>query len=246
MWTVINAAPGPNDPYLDAGFALPKNLIPIGSETILSSAIRSYGSGENFDKTVIILSQEEAMRWNTDKHVKLNFPNIKVLMDSGKGKGALATSLFASDIFAGEERLIIASGDSFISGSLSQYIQHFIDNDASAGAITFSSSHPRWSHVRTDNENRVLEVSEKNPISSCATTGVFYFKTASSFLQSAGWVFKNNLHTNGRFYVSQVLNHFVLMGKTVISAPLHGNDAFSPMGLPSDYLHHHGAINEDF
>ena len=116
MWTVINAAPGIQDSYLDAGFALPKNLMPIEDETILSLAIRSYGSGENFERTAVLLSQQEANRWNTHKYVNLNFPKSKMVLDSGNGKGALSTALLASDLFEPEDSIVIASGDSFISG----------------------------------------------------------------------------------------------------------------------------------
>jgi hypothetical protein len=163
MWTIINAAPGVQDPYLEAGFALPKNLMPLDEETILSKAIRSYGRGEEFEKTVVVLSQRETKRWNTHKYVELTFPRSTVVLDSGSGKGALSTALLASDIFDSEDKLIIASGDSYIAGGSENYINALIDSSASAGTVTFPSTHPRWSHVRTDKNDNVMEVTEKTP-----------------------------------------------------------------------------------
>jgi ribosomal protein L31 len=86
-----------------------------------------------------------------------------------------------------------------------------------AGVITFKSLHPRWSYVRLDEHQRVVETSEKRPISRNAIACIYYFKIGRDFVESAMSIVQKDSHVNGIFYISSTLNEMILKEKSVTS-----------------------------
>ena len=74
---------------------------------------------------------------------------------------------------------------------------------------------PRWSYVRLDENDNVIEAAEKRPISQNAVAGMYYFKTASLFVESAKKMILKNASVNGKFYVCPVYNEMVLAQKRI-------------------------------
>ena len=83
---------------------------------------------------------------------------------------------------------------------LNGYLNKF--ENSTAGVLTFNSVHPRWSYVKVDNNNFVIESAEKKPISRSAIAGFFYFKKGSIFVQYAKEVIKKEIQINEKFYIS--------------------------------------------
>ena len=79
----------------------------------------------------------------------------------------------------------------------------------------FRSVNPRLSFVRMTDDGRVLEASEKHPISDVATTGIFLFRSARRFLDAAFAVIKKEWHTKGHYFVAPVLNELIFRGDVV-------------------------------
>jgi hypothetical protein len=61
-------------------------------------------------------------------------------------------------------------------------------------------------------DEKLVEVCEKKVISSKATAGIFYFKTAHLFIECAEWAIMNNIQTNGLFFLAPALNYAVVKG----------------------------------
>ena len=131
-------------------------------------------------------------------------------------KGALCTALFAIDSLDPDKPLLIAPGDFSLKPDIrSGLLEKFSDSSIQAFSVTMESSNPRFSFARIDENQRILEYCEKDPVSNVATTGIFGFKTAADFVLAATWVLKNNISLNGRFFVSSAVNYFIMNGKRV-------------------------------
>ena len=89
----------------------------------------------------------------------------------------------------------------------------FINSDVDGGILTFESSHPKWSYAKIDNDGLVSEVAEKNPISTNATVGVYYWKEGKDYVKYAEQMIKNNTRVNNEFYVCPVYNEAIKDGK---------------------------------
>lgn len=70
--------------------------------------------------------------------------------------------------------------------------------------------HPKWSYVKTDAHGFVVQSAEKMPISNQAIAGLFYFKTAALFVESAKSMIRKDVKTNGSFFISPTLNEIIL------------------------------------
>lgn len=96
---------------------------------------------------------------------------------------------------------------------------------------TFKSRYWKWSYVRLDRQGFVEEVQEKvnPPISSNATSGVYYFSSAKDYLSAANQMVRLNKRVkfNHKFFVSCVYNE--LPKKSAINFPI---GIICPLGSP--------------
>jgi hypothetical protein len=76
--------------------------------------------------------------------------------------------------------------------------------------VVFDSVHPRWSFVKTDGDDMVIEAAEKRPISRNATAGVYYFRKGRFFVEAAKAMIKRDASVNGGYFVCPSLNEMVL------------------------------------
>ncbi|MEO7293717.1 MAG: sugar phosphate nucleotidyltransferase, partial [Ginsengibacter sp.] len=133
--------------------------------------------------------------------------------------GGLCSVLMAIEKIDDDDRLIILNGDQIIEENFNDIYKLWIKDNADAGIVTFKSVHPRWSYARIENEE-VIQTAEKNPISNNAIAGYYYFANASLFFDCAYQVIKNDVHLDGKYYISPVLNEYVLRNKKVITYPI--------------------------
>ena len=58
-----------------------------------------------------------------------------------------------------------------------EIIYSFMNKNIDGGILTFSSTHPKWSYAKVNEEGYVTEVAEKKPISDHATVGLYFWKS---------------------------------------------------------------------
>jgi hypothetical protein len=139
---------------------------------------------------------------------------ILVLGVSPGAKGSLASAVSAlalADLDDGE--LFIAAGDTeFLTPEPLALMERFSKEQVEMGTIVFRSEDPRFSYLNINSDGRVNYVLEKKVVGEFATTGVFYFRSARSFLAAAEWCFVNNASFENNFYVSAALNYSLYLG----------------------------------
>lgn len=234
---LITAAGNDNDPYLNAGFDLPKNLVPFNNSTILGYTLSHYDK-EKFDITVI-LSKKECDRYSTDLLIKAKHPHVNIVVIPNPTKGGLCTALMAVDL-SKEGPLVIASGDSYFEGDVLTHLQELKEKKAVAGTIVFQSSSPRWSYVRGLNNSTkeglfpVTEIQEKMLISDFATTGLFYFSNPTMFFQGAKEALTTKNNNKGDYYLSHSIPYLLTQSEEVYASPLKSNERYVHLGRPVD------------
>lgn len=231
MQIVITASGSEGDNFLQAGFTLPKNLVHYRGKTILDYVIEQYRNF-NFPITVT-LQRSECSEFKTDKILQGNHPGVRIVQIPEGNHGALCSALLGIDSSL-SDGLLIVPGDSVTRGFSSESMKMFIGQDTDAGTLVFKSDSPRWSYVRTDNHDRVLEIAEKRVISSFATTGLFYFRTVDTFIEGANWALVNATNLNGRYYVSHSLHKLLSMQKTVIAQRISKSESYFNFSTPAD------------
>jgi hypothetical protein len=105
-------------------------------------------------------------------------------------------------------------GDSIINPEkYREFVKQCLPSGSEISLVVFDSDNANYSYIRTLDE-KLVEVSEKKVISSQATAGIFYFKSAQIFIDCAEWAIMNNIRNQGLFFLAPALNYAVVMGLT--------------------------------
>ena len=107
----------------------------------------------------------------------------------------------------------------------------FVNKNVDGGILTFNSTHPKWSYAKTDENGKVVEVAEKNPISENATVGVYYWKSGKDYVKYANQMIDADIRVNNEFYVCPVYNEALKDNKNVI---IHEIEKMWGIGTPED------------
>jgi dTDP-glucose pyrophosphorylase len=91
--------------------------------------------------------------------------------------------------------------------------------------------HPKWSFIKTDENNVATEVAEKNPISNIATCGIYYYRKGSDFVRYAEQMIEKDIRVNNEFYICPVYNELIQDDKKLI--PFFVNKMHG-LGTPED------------
>ena len=231
--TVVTAAGRQNALFREAGFTVPKNLIKIssGDLLIIESIKRKV---LNTDYLSIAISREDERLFNLSNLIKATYPLASVYVVPDEAKGALISALFACGDIRSDSPICITTGDSLELDDPKVHFSHFISTNASAGTICFPSDDPRWSYLKLSNSNEIEQVVEKEVVGEYATTGTFYFKSLSLFLDAAEWCLVNNVQRNNTFFVSSALNYLINKGEKIEYSLINPKDYVS-YSMPIDY-----------
>lgn len=234
MWQTILTAAGNDDLiFQQAGFRSPKNWIQYKDKAILESAIHSYSTPDGL--TNVILRKIESSDWQ-QRSKQLGHRNIEAIFLDSPTQGALCTALLGLDGFDLDAPLVIGPGDSYLSQGISALVEEFLDGQATAATLLFTSNDERYSYARLMPDGDISEMAEKRRISSWASTGVFIFRNARDFIDAGSWVLQQNMRTGDEFYMSGSLNYLVMRGDKVVGLKLPTTNKYVRLASPFDLL----------
>ena len=213
MQVVILAA-GPDQDFR-ARWGWPRNLLELNGSNILEMSLRYVTQSKDVKRLLVVLQNAECDEFRTDKVASLAAPQVEIVKAAGETKGALCSSLLASDRLDEDDELVIMNVDQVCLTSLDDMVAEFRARAADVGVATFDSRHPRWSFVRVAENGTIYSCAEKDPVSSRATAGVYWFTKAANFFDSALKLIDGGNLLNGNFFVAPTLNYELLAGRNV-------------------------------
>lgn len=166
-------------------------------------------------KYIFALLDKEVKRFHLDQAVSLLAPNSKIVCVPDSTKGSACTALLAASQINPDDSLLIISANELVECDLYEVVRYFEESNLDAGTLIFHSIHPRYSYVRLNEDLMVTEAAQQNPISSHATTGIFWFKRASEFIDSAKAAIRKDSTTSGNFYLAPTFNELILKQKRI-------------------------------
>ena len=231
--TIVTAAAPTRDLFLSAGFPTTRNRLNVGNLPLLYRAVNSAASS-NGSVTLVLNKEEEASDFAAGEMIKELIPSLKIVHSPSEAKGALASALLGAEQLNPKLPLLICPGDAFLGQNFESHIQGKGEG-LDGFTLAFRSKSPRWSFLGLNPEGAISEVAEKKVIGQLATTGHFYFKRASDFIEASRWVLVNNANVNGAFYVSTALNYLVSSGMTLGYKEI-GRDEYFSFSKPHDFI----------
>lgn len=226
---------GAGQRFKDAGYTNPKPLIDINGKPMIQLVIENL-KPKTIDYKFIFICQEEHYKNYLLENIFSNLlPKDKFdcVIVNQLTQGAVCTVLTAVDQINNENDLLIANSDQLINIDFDEYIKNCRNKGIDGDIITFESNHPKWSFVKLDNEENIVEVAEKKVISNKATVGVYYFSEGCKFVEGAFNMIEKDIRINNEFYVCPVYNELIMNGKVIkiteiLSTQMHG------LGTPED------------
>ena len=224
--------------FEEKGHSYPKYLLEVQNKPIIQRTIESL---ENFGEDITcIIRKEDQEKYFLGDTLKILCPSCKVIEVSGETKGAICTALFAIDFINNDEELVILNGDQLIKTDIAPAIADFRKRKLDGGIITIEAVNPKYSSVLLDENNLVIQTSEKRPISKIASTGCCYFKKGSDFVGAGFSVIEKDVNTQGKYYISSTFNEMILNQKKIgiYEIPKKDYISFSTYQMYENYLSH--------
>ena len=213
--------------FTDAGYTLPKPLLPLGNKTMIEAVVENLSDPTfNF---IFVINNEQIEQSAIQKIL----PNITLIEVAGTPQGPAMSCMCASSLINNDDRLIITNCDQIIEDFSYNSLKNFCDYNKVDGVVgTFHSASPKNSYIKVNDDNEIIEIREKQVISSTATNGLHYWTHGKYFVESLGQMIGNRDTVNNEYYVAPSYNYMIKRGMTV--KPFHYNMHF-PIGTPQDY-----------
>jgi dTDP-glucose pyrophosphorylase len=164
---------------------------------------------------IAMFREQDRSKYHLDNVVSLVAKQSTILTIREPTKGAACTALLAIKHIDNDEELLILNGNELLDVDFGPIVADFRDRKLDAGVVVFQSVHPRYSYVRLDDKGSVIEASEKNPISSHATVGFYWFWHGADFVRAAKSLIRKDAHVNGHFYICPTFNELILESRSI-------------------------------
>lgn len=215
--TILMPMAGRGARFAEAGWQLPKPLIPVRGCPMFRLALASLRTTLPDANIVCVVLREHQEQFQIGARLREAEPAAEIVTIPAVTGGSLETCLAAASSIGGGALVVL---DCDLTFAAPEYLARLeamdAGHDASAGLLlSFRSSLPRYSYARVEN-GHVTATAEKQPISDRALIGAYGFGRGPVFLAAAADIVRRGQRTgNGEYYVSSVYNELIAQGGPV-------------------------------
>ena len=214
MLNIVVPMAGRGSRFADAGFTVPKPLIPVAGRPMVDVVIRNLTPARPHRFIFITLNEILASE-GVEELLRSSAPGCEILVIDQVTEGAVCTVLLTRDLIDGPDALMIANCDQWVDADINEYLATLDDSGADGLIMTMWADDPKWSFVRRDADGKPIEVVEKQVVSNDATVGIYNFRSGADFVAAADQMIAKNLRVNNEFYVAPAYNEMLAAGKEV-------------------------------
>lgn len=204
---IIIPAAGDGKRFREAGYLMPKPLIPVCGKPMIERVKDSIDPDRRHDWQILTRAVV------------------------GETRGAVDTLLRAT---YAPGPVLVANCDQWLAPGIVDDFLAWTDGPE-CSLITFQSTNPHHSYVRLDDECLVTEIKEKEVISDEAVAGIYWFKSGKVLENYCRRVLVSGDTYNGEFYLSSVIAAMVADGLPVTTFPV-GWDELAMIGTPEELV----------
>jgi dTDP-glucose pyrophosphorylase len=222
--------------FAQAGFNLPKPLIPVHDVPMIRLVIQNLRPALPH-RFIFLCLREHIERYNVGRQLRFWAPGCEVIPVDRVSDSAAATALLARQFIDSAHPLMIAKSDQWIDVCIEDYLKVMDISRADGLIMTMRSNRPNASYVRFDGKGRAIEVVERQAVSQEATARIYNFRRGSDFVAAADAMTAKNLRTNNNFGVASVYNELIAAGLSIACCNVgHDGDGRYALGNPSDLI----------
>lgn len=199
--------------FRKAGYTVPKYMIEAKGKTLFEwSMISLDGYKRDVNQYIFIAMKEEGIDMEgfiKEKCQKLEIVNYHLILLDYLTDGQATTATLAEKYWNKEHALLIYNIDTYVEPG--QMNSEELKGDGFIPCFKAEGDH--WSFVRLDEQERVVEIKEKQRISDHCTLGAYYFKTCGLYkkLYDEYYSEEKNL-VKGEKYVAPLYDYLLSKG----------------------------------
>lgn len=224
---------GLNTRFHDAGFDIPKYLLPWNDDTIIHSIIDNLDTDYRFDEIILLPNTRDRYfkkeLAKTIESLSLNENNIYYIGDTS---GQAHTALIGAELQKErDDPFIIHNADTIVTNrNFAEINESLQTNDV--WVDVFVANSPAYSYVKTEGK-KVIDMVEKNPISPYASSGLYCFRDPSLY-EREFYKAKEKI-TDRELYVSDIIKNMIEQGMKVVVNELSPKQETIVLGTPQEY-----------
>lgn len=236
MMNIVIPMAGKSSRFFDAGFTMPKYLLPLSpkedSKTMIEGAVDSL----KMKGQLFFIVQRDHCMFGIDTFLQTKYPGCIVLYLEHYTGGCVESVYEAAKGYLDNEApLIISNCDQYLEWDSSRFLEICRQPHVDGCVLTYYANTTKNSYCRVDETGKCLEFREKQVISEHSLVGVHYWKRGSDFIQAAEDMLKNNVRDAGEYYVSTSYNYLIAKGKYITHVPLGETEIYHTIGVPQTY-----------
>lgn len=236
--TIVIPCAGAGSRFEKVGYTKPKPLIDVNGKPMIQVVVENLSIRAHY---IYLVQKSFAEEFKCLVNA-ITPGRCTVIELDGVTDGAACTILKAKEYINNENPILIVNSDQYLEWDVKDFINQMISNKTiDAGISTFTDTQDKWSFVKLNKDGHVVQVSEKNPISDIATTGVYYWKHGSDFCKFAQQMINKDIRVNGEFYVCPVFNEAIQDGKIIKTSMV---DKMWGLGTPEDLNNYLSEFNK--
>lgn len=240
--TLILPMAGRGSRFEKEGYKLPKPLINVDGEAMVIKAVECLPKCDNI---IFICLSEHTNRYKLSETLLRKYKNCEVLSIDGVTEGQACTceiGLMACKVCM-EKPILISACDNGVYYNKEKYAELLADETIDIIVWTFrnnqtSKVNPNaYAWLDVDVNDTIKHVSCKkfiydDPLKTHAIIGTMFFRKGKYFIDGLQSNYKEDIRTNGEFYVDDVLNQNIKSG---LNVKVFEVDNYICWGTPNDY-----------
>ena len=208
---------GAGSRFIKAGFIIPKPLLNINGKPMIQVVCENLMPKKYKYRFILICQKQMVDQYDFLKEIKKHVKNVEIVQIDRLTNGQLSTVILAKEYFNNDDCLLCANCDQYLDINIDDFYDYAIDSNLDGLIMTMpSDGNEKWSYSKVNNDKFVVETAEKKVISNEATTGLYFFRKGKYLVEAANDAFKNDLRTNGEFYICPCYNYLVKSKKLKI------------------------------
>ena len=233
--TIVIPMAGLSSRFAKAGFTLPKYMLYVKDRSLFNLSVSSFSKYFNSCEFVFIARDVyDTPRFIDEECKLLGIKKFQVVVtEPTRGQSETVIKGIEGADIPLDEKLLIFNIDTFRPG----YIFPADIDDWDGYLECFVGDGANWSYARTEDgtaKTKVIETAEKRMISNFCSTGIYYFKHASDFVNA---YHENEIvPMNGvkELYVAPLYNLLIRDGKNIYTHIIQRNEVVF-CGIPQEY-----------
>ena len=198
--------------FRDTGISIPKPFIMVDDKQIIDYSFSSIKL-DDYERVIFVVRREHVNNFNIEEVLYHKFgQGIEIIIVESLTQGSICSCLAAKEKINVDQPLVIYTLDVYFEPP---FFYSPEKQEKDGWVLTFQANNPIYSYAEINESGTVIRTAEKEVISPNAMVGIYCFKSGKRFIEMAEKMIKNEVKTNGEYYIAPLYNLLIEQGAEI-------------------------------